>query len=277
MHWLQRVKQSLPKHNYAIDARQLGDFTLLPWSNLGDWSVLENLNSKKTYPQACQSLAYRLAESLNLNSKDQLLDLGCGQGASLLFWQQYYGVKHIEGVELQAEHVEKIRRCLPNLTAIHHLNFLNLKQFEFKKFDVVMCIDAAYHVDLNSFLDSVNSVLNSKARLGFHTLIWSDEFLNSNFLRQQQYRLLLKAADVDAKQLMQQHQLIATIQNAGFATVDIVDLTTEVFAGFADYIDQQMYTGIKDLDRIKIEMTAKLCRTLFRQRMVKYVQVSAKK
>ncbi|MCO4302489.1 SAM-dependent methyltransferase, partial [Acinetobacter baumannii] len=71
------------------------------------------------------------------------------------------------------------------------------KQFEFKqRFDVVLCIDAAYHSHLNSFLDSVTPILNSKGRLGFHYLMRADSCHNMTMLKEQKHRYLLKAADV---------------------------------------------------------------------------------
>ncbi len=37
MKWLQTLQRHLPKHKYAIDAKQLGDHAVLAWSNLGYW------------------------------------------------------------------------------------------------------------------------------------------------------------------------------------------------------------------------------------------------
>lgn len=268
--------QAIAPHKYAIQAKLLGDDAALAWTNLGDWSA--SCSEKPlTYPQACENLAHRLAQSLNLNSKDRMLDLGCGQGASLQLWQQHYAVQQLEAVELQPNCVFKIQQGLPYLSAIHQLDFLNLKEFEFEKFDVVVCIDAAYHVALNSFLHSVNSVLNSKARLGFHTLMWSDQFLNSNFLRKQRYKMLLKAADVDASQLMTREHLYAALVQAEFEQIEIVDLSEAVLKGFSDYIAEHCPQNVKSIDGFKISMTAKLCQKLYADGLLRYVQITAHK
>ncbi|MFW1867530.1 SAM-dependent methyltransferase, partial [Acinetobacter baumannii] len=93
----------------------------------------------------------QLAQAVNLNSKDHLLDLGCGQGASLLHWLQHYHPKILSAVELQASCVNKIQKLIPEISQLFRGSFLNLKQFEFKKnFDVVLCIDAAYPSHLNT-------------------------------------------------------------------------------------------------------------------------------
>jgi len=55
MKWLQTLQRHLPKHKYAIDAKQLGDHAVLAWSNLGYWK-----NSQSSYPEACQTLAILL-------------------------------------------------------------------------------------------------------------------------------------------------------------------------------------------------------------------------
>ncbi|MFV5645149.1 class I SAM-dependent methyltransferase, partial [Acinetobacter baumannii] len=133
-------------HKYAIDASSLGDSEELAWTNLGFWK------NTQTYREACRQLADQLAQAVNLNSKDHLLDLGCGQGASLLHWLQHYHPKSLSAVELQASCVNKIQKLIPEISQIFCGSFLNLKQFEFKqRFDVVLCIDAAYHSHLNSF------------------------------------------------------------------------------------------------------------------------------
>lgn len=118
MQWLQALRQRLPQHKYAIDAAVLGDHAQLPWSNLGYWQA-----GQQDYAAACRMLADHLAQTVNLNSKDKLLDLGCGQGASLLHWQQHYQVQYLAGVELQAACVANIQQYLPELNAIYQASF----------------------------------------------------------------------------------------------------------------------------------------------------------
>ena len=192
-------------HKYAIDASSLGDSEELAWTNLGFWK------NTQTYREACRQLADHLAQAVNLNSKDHLLDLGCGQGASLLHWLQHYHPKSLSAVELQASCVNKIQKFIPEIRQIFCGAFLNLKQFEFKqRFDVVLCIDAAYHSHLNSLLDSVTPILNSKGRLGFHYLMRADSCHNMTMLQEQKHRYLLKAADVTWDALLTEEILRTT-------------------------------------------------------------------
>ena len=167
MKWLQAIQQYLPTHKYAINSRILGDDAELAWSNLGYWE-----DAKSSYPQACQELAFHLAQSIQLTSNDHLLDLGCGQGASLIFWLKQFQIQNLSAVELQPHCVEKIQKNLNSKVKITQDSFLNLKNiYPQHRLDVVLCIDAAYHSDLNSLLFSVFDVLNSKGRFAFHYLM----------------------------------------------------------------------------------------------------------
>lgn len=275
MKWLQAIRQKLPRHKYAINAKQLGDDAEFAWSNLGYWE-----DAPSSYPAACRQLADQLAQAVALTSNDRLLDLGCGQGASLLYWKQHYRVQHIEAVELQASCVIQIQKYFPEITAIYPQSFLNLKQISFKqRFDVVLCIDAAYHSNLNSFLDSVDSVLNSKGRLGFHYLILSEQWPNLNGLQQQKYKWLLKAADVNLEHLMTASELEQTLQHHDFSDIEIRDISKAVLYGFANYVQhlQQSPKQSRSVDAFKIRMTAKLCQQLYQDGLLNYVQISAKK
>ena len=90
-------KQSLIKkiigHKYAIDAKRLGDKSEMAWSNLGYWQ-----EQSQNYPLACQMLADQLAQAVQLKKTDRLLDLGCGQGASLLHWLSHYQLEQLAAV-----------------------------------------------------------------------------------------------------------------------------------------------------------------------------------
>ncbi len=273
MKWLQAIRQKLPQHKYAINAKQLGDDAVLAWSNLGYWD-----DALSSYPEACAQLADQLAQAVHLNCRDRLLDLGCGQGASLLYWQQHYRLRHIEAVELQAACVMQIQKHLPDIAAIYPQSFLNLKQISFRQhFDVVLCIDAAYHCNLNSLLDSVCSVLNSKGRLGFHYLMLSEQWLHLTALQKQKYKWLLKAADVHLEHLMTASELEQTLQQHDFGDIEIRDLSKAVLRGFASYVQhlQQLPQQGTVMDGLKIRMTAKLCQQLYHDGLVHYVQISA--
>ncbi|MQW91936.1 methyltransferase domain-containing protein [Acinetobacter wanghuae] len=270
-------KQKL-QHKYAINAALLGDQTPLPWSNLGYWQT-----GQHDYRTACIALADHLAQVVGLNSEDKLLDLGCGQGASLLHWQQHYQVRYLAGLELQSHCVSHIQRNLPDLNAIYAASFLRLKDIQFsQKFDVVLCLDAAYHSPLDIFLAQMQSILNSNARIGFHHLMLSERWQTLNSFQKSKYGLLLKSADVNLKNLKTYSEFKTLLEHFEFKNIQIEDLSEHVLAGFSDYVIQHL--NLKDRDQsvqagafdiLKIQMTAKLCRKLYADGLIRYVQVTA--
>ncbi|MCL6230686.1 SAM-dependent methyltransferase [Acinetobacter amyesii] len=274
MKWLQAIRHYIPSHKYAINSRLLGDDAELAWSNLGYWN-----DAKSSYPAACQKLAFHLAESIQLKSTDRVLDLGCGQGASLVFWMEHFQIQNLSAVELQTECVEKIQKNLNSKIKIQQDSFLNLKNiYPQNCMDAVLCIDAAYHSDLNLLLLSIFHVLNSKGRFAFHYLMLSDTFLNLNSLQRLKYQSLLKAADVNLKNLNSKQNLQHQVQQAGFENIQIEDISEFVFQGFADYIqEQKSQMSLNHVDQLKIKMTAKLCEKLYRDGLIRYVQISARK
>ena len=264
----------LPKrpHKYAINAQYLGDERALAWSNLGFW---QNTSDYKT---ACQQLADQLAQAVHLQSSDCLLDLGCGQGASLQHWLTHYQVQQVTGIELQLNQVEQIRQHLAPRVQIEHGSFLHLNALHFDQaFDVALCIDAAYHSHLQCFLESVQPVLKTNGRLGFHYLMLSDQWQQLSALQKQKYGYLLKLADVNLNHLSVQTHLQSLIEQQGFDQVEIVDITSSVLGGFADYIKQGKTEKNKDVAQLKIWATAKLCGYLYQQGLIRYVQVTARK
>ena len=274
MQWLQAFRKTLPKHKYAINAKLLGDHSECAWSNLGFWQ-----GATRSYPQACQQLAEQLAQAVELTAVDCVLDLGCGQGASLNHWLQHDQIDELYAVELQPEYVHKIQQQFAGQLTIYCQSFLNLKQLSFtQQPDVVLCIDAAYHSALDLFLDSVSAVLNSTGRLGFHYLMLSEQWQNLDRLQRKKYHYLLKAADVDLTHLAQQQDYIQILQQYAFEQIEIIDISQQVLRGFSNYVESLVQQ--RQIDRLglfKIRMTAKLCAKLYQDGLVRYVQISAVK
>lgn len=263
------------KHKYAINSQYLGDDRILAWSNLGYWDA-----HCTDYVQACRQLADQLAMAIDLKAQDALLDLGCGQGASLLHWQQVYGVTDLTAVELQASCVAQIQQHIAVLPTLYRASFLQLAELNIqKRFDAILCIDAAYHCALAPFLAAVCSVLAPQGRLGFHYLALSEQFFQLSDIQQKRYAYLLKAADVNIHNLSTMTMLQQQLEQQGFDQVDIQDISIPVLKGFADCFQHLKTVQAQhrfNIDYFKIMMTAKLCQQLYQQGMLQYVQVSAR-
>ena len=98
----------------------------------------------------------------------------------------------------------------------------------------------------------------------------SNEWLSLNSLQKQKYKWLLKAADVNLEHLMMHQEMTQTLEKNEFKDVQIVDLSKQVFAGFANYVKDtlNLNTQTNKLDSFKIEMTAKLCSKLYEDGLV---------
>ncbi|AOA59819.1 SAM-dependent methyltransferase [Acinetobacter larvae] len=269
-----RLLQQAAQHKFAIDTAYLGDDAVLAWSNLGYWH-----GSDLSYVQACQQLADRLAQALQLGPNDHVLDLGCGFGASLQHWQQHYAVQQISAVELQAACTQRIKQVLQHKVSVYQHSFLELAHLPIKA-DVVLSIDAAYHYDLNDFISAVKTVLAPQGRIGFHYLLRTAAWQNCSAWQRQQYRYLLKAAAVDLAHLPDAAQLRQCLQQHQLQHIEMQSCGREVLAGFANYAKQQAQMQKQSASSIwaqlKINMTAKLCHKLYTDGLIDYVQVTAR-
>lgn len=260
-------------HKYAIDSTLLGDDALLAWSNLGYWQ------GEQSYPLACQTLAERLAQAIKLQATDHLLDLGCGRGASLLYWLEHYQIQYLSAVDVQPDCIERIQNNLPQVDSVCR-PFLKLTEhFAEQSFDAILCIDAAYHSDLQNLLQAMSSLLRPHGRVAFHTLAWSEKGAKINKLQRFKYQTILRAADVSLNNLHPLPQLASIIESYAFHKVEIRDISQPVLDGFATYHAslQRQSNVLLNLDQLKIDMTAKLCRKLYRDGFVHYVEIVAVK
>lgn len=268
----------LSQHRFAIASSLLGDPNLLAWSNLGFWH--DTLN----YQVACAQLAQQVGMAAQLQTTDHVLDLGCGQGASLVYWASRFGVQHISGFEIQAACIARVQSAqLPQLQAIYPAAFDQLPLPDaslYQAFDAVLCVDAAYHACLTDFLAVARATLAPHGRIAFTTLGKSSRWSQASAWDQYLTRQLLNRAYVPAHILLARNEISAQLAQAGFTDIQVQILDQQVFAGFAHYIEQleppAAMTLAQRTDWLKIKMTAQLCAFLARHGLVHYLLVSAR-
>lgn len=297
---------------FAIDSRLLGDPHTLAWSNLGFWqmpdypdnSYPDNSHQHKNkhqiqqsendaavdYIKACENLAQVVGETAQLSSTDQLLDLGCGQGASLQYWNTAFSVKNITAFELQTNCIETIKQAsLPQLKAIYQASFSQLPlpaAHLYRAFDVVVCVDAAYHAPLNDFLAVNQAALKPDGRMAFTSLIRPANPKKSGFVMHQFKKYfnkeVLQLASIPPQHLCTEQDVIKILNSFDFINIQIRYLNRPVLAGFAQYIQRQPPAlNRHNMNKhtlaawLKIILTAKLCGFLYQHQLVNYSVVSA--
>lgn len=264
---------------YAISTSLLAAQADLAWTNLGDWQ------SASDYVDACRQLARRHGDAIALTADDRLLDLACGQGASLLFWPEAFGTREMVAVDIQAACVMRIRERAPmSLQAIHHARFDRLPLpagLASASCDAAICVDAAYHASsLSAFAGFAAAAVRRGGRLAFSTLLQAPEQAALPAWRRGIANSLLAAAGIPAASLVSADALPALLASAGWQDIVITPLP-QVLGGFADFVttrarqltqSQRLTSGW-----LKIALTARLCSQLQDSGRLRYSLVSARR
>ena len=263
--------------DFAIPVTLLSDAAAaLAWANLGDWTASAD------YSQACRQLALRVGNAAALQPTDRVLDLACGEGASLQLWPEAFGVTQVTGLEYQARCVERIRQHAPaGLDAIVQGRFDVLPApaaLPARAFDAVLCVDAAYHASsLAAFSAFAAQLLRPQGRFAFTTLLTEAPSPD----RYSPQRLALARAGIPAASVLTAAELRKTIGKHGFSDVSVQLLDAEVLLGFADFVSRRAaelpWRRKLGAGWMKIQGTAWLCRRVYRSGSLHYGLVSAKR
>lgn len=115
------------------------------WLNLGFWE------SARTYDEAGRAMARLLAEAVQLQASDEVLDVGFGFAEQDLFWLSEYQVKMIRGVNITPLHVDVAKQ---RMSARGFLQRTDLRlgsatelPFDDASCDVVFALECAFHFD----------------------------------------------------------------------------------------------------------------------------------
>lgn len=284
----QNLRPYLPKlsrHRFAIASALLGDPDLLAWSNLGFWQNTGDHQNTYDYQVACAQLAEQVGLAAKLKPHDYVLDLGCGQGASLRYWTKQFGIRHLSAFDIQPACIAGIQAAnLPELDGIYQAAFDQLplpSDSLDHAFDAVLCVDAAYHARLTDFVAVNSAALKPDGRMAFTTLSKSKRWPLASLWQKTITLRLLSMAYVPAQNLLHPEEILTTLQQAGFTDIGLQVMDQQVLAGFAQYIEQiappKTLTLAAKADWIKIKMTARLCGFLAKHGLVHYVLVSARR
>jgi cyclopropane fatty-acyl-phospholipid synthase-like methyltransferase len=205
------------------------------WLNMGYWKDTTD------FATACTHLAKLLADSVDLNPNDLLLDVGFGCGDQLLFFSDHYSVGSIVGITSLEQHCKFARQRLishPNVNIIcgDAVNVPALvKDLEFSK---VLALDCAYHFNTRlSFLKAAFDKLQPKGKLGLADIVMntpSVSWLDSIILY-----LICKSTSSPLVNYVTFSEYESQLKDIGFTNVQIVDISHHVFSHLAGYIENR--------------------------------------
>ncbi len=266
--------------DFAIASDLLGEAGEgLAWSNLGAWSP------GLDYAQACRQLALVHGQAAELAPGQEVLDLACGSGASLMLWSEAFGVAGVTGLELQADCLARIRRSPPPaLQGLYQARFDQLPLppgLPAQAFDAVLCVDAAYHASsLSTFAAFAAQALRPGGRLAFSTLVQTPVLGGVSPREREVLFWLLARAGIPTASFLTPEALSMALQEQGFGELSLSYQDEAVLGGFAAFADRHQ-PALSWVQRyspgwLKIAATAWLCRQLYRRGWAHYVVVSAR-
>jgi cyclopropane fatty-acyl-phospholipid synthase-like methyltransferase len=274
----QRIQEQLAIPIHLLAARP----SQRPWSNLGDWSDADD------YSTACRALACRIGRAAMLGSRDTVLDIACGHGASLSVWPDVFGVPIVDAIERQTQALAAIENDRP--AALRHLWQADVNSILSRKipwpteseYDALVVVDAAYHFDgLRSFLEGSRARLRSGGRLALTTLVLGSNWNEAAGWQKSLVFKLAEAALIPRKSLVSEKDLQDLFHSAGFDALICENLDREVLGGFSRFVARRRqelpWRERASAGWWKVEATAAAARQLLRTGLLHYVLLKAVK
>lgn len=216
------------------------------WLNFGYW------NKPSTYDEACQALALKLAEHLELDIDDTLLDVGFGFGEQDILWKREFNVKSIHGLNITPLHVEiaQMRVQMSGLNNSIHLQEGDATSMPFNhnSFTKVSALECAFHFNTRKkFLKEAFRVLKPGGRIGL-----TDCFPRKDRRKDFWYWFVLKSMSIPYVNMISENEYIQLFEDIGFTNVEIHKITDKVFTGMAAYF-KKIKEGIPK-DEVKVDL-----------------------
>jgi microcystin synthetase protein McyJ len=200
------------------------------WLNLGYWK------NARTYPQAAEAMAARVAEAAQLGPNDSLLDVGFGFAEQDMFWVERFGVRHITGVNITAMQVERAQARVRDRGLAEHIDLqvgsATELPFEAASFEKVTALECAHHFDTREqFFKEAFRVLKPGGTLATADGTASAGDPALGFVS----RIALKRWCVPLANMYDRDEYVKRLQNVGFVNVRCESIRQYVFPGVVKY------------------------------------------
>ncbi|OYT92349.1 MAG: hypothetical protein CFE43_08780 [Burkholderiales bacterium PBB3] len=239
------------------------------WGNLGLWTQAQD------YPAACEALAVRLADQVQLQPGHSVLDVGFGYGDQLLVWKKSYGVGRITGIETDAAGIAQARHKLAAFADVTLSLGDGRTRPAKERYDRVLALDCAYHfAPRSAFFAQAYRALLPGGMLGLTDIVLADEENPAQHAR------LARACGIPPENLLTQHTYGQALANLGFSNVRFERLDEDVLSGFSRFalrLLRRQGAHALNAGGLKILTTALAAAWLRRGQRVHYVLVSAER
>lgn len=232
------------------------------WANLGYWRVSEPEDAQlaapsgasraaRSYAEAAATLARRVGRAIALGADDVVVDVGCGEGDSVLLWLREFGVRRVVGVEpdaavvaaanarlraaglsSQAEVVQaKAEEVSTSLLPLTSLSSPSPSPSPSILAPCIICLDAAYHFTTRrTWLTDLARAVPPGTRLGLADLLVTRQAMRGTAVR----RFAARAGIPEAN-LWTAHDVEPLLADCGWALDRMVRCGPEVLGGFARF------------------------------------------
>ncbi len=175
-----------------------------------------------------------MAHAARLTRGDYVLSLACGAGEELRRWTTHFGAAEVLGVERDAR-----RAQLARVSSASNIRVVTASAWDCVAtpgtFDVVLCLDAAYHLSPRAdFLSAAHAALKPGGRLAFTDLVLADASPPSTALRLGAVLCGVQAGDLCSVEGQQKR-----LRDAAFERGACTRLDDAVLGGFARFVAHQ--------------------------------------
>ncbi len=214
-----------------------GIFEDKPYSNFGYWP-----REGMSIEEACDALTDLVARAAEIGPGDRVLEVGCGYGASAVYYTTKYRPASVVGIDVTEVRIQNGREFVAarGLADVIQLRTGNATALDFPKgaFTKVLAIECAFHFTTRyDFFREANRVLAPGGRIGLADIITKPGVNPEDFLARVHPVLGDSSLNVPAN-VHDAEVYTKYLHETGFADVRIEPITDQTMPFFADHLDR---------------------------------------